>query len=156
MLLLNGIVLILAGIGAMGFGLFLFYALLPLFYAFFGAGVGYWLGSFFTSTIPGEMSFIKLLFSLGGALVFASGAYFLEGFRRILIGIGLGSLIGGQIASASARSSARESRLRCSIASSLLRPLSAEQDWPWMAFISYFDRWASSIDRVSQMAPLHR
>ncbi len=100
MFLLNGIVLILAGIGAMGFGLFLFYALLPLFYAFFGAGVGYWLGSFFTSTVPGEMSFIKLLFSLGGALVFASAAYFLEGFRRILIGIGLGSLIAGLIASA--------------------------------------------------------
>ena len=100
MFLLNGIVLILAGVGAMGFGLFLFYALLPLFYAFFGAGVGYWLGSFFTSTVAGEMSFIKLLFSVGGALVFASGAYFFEGFRRILIGIGLGSLLGGLIASA--------------------------------------------------------
>ena len=100
MYVLNGIVLILAGVGAMGFGLFLFYALLPLFYAFFGAGVGYWLGSFLTSTLPGEMSFIKLLFAIGGGLMFAGSAYFLESFRRILIGIGLGSLIGGLIASA--------------------------------------------------------
>ena len=100
MYVINGIVLILAGLGAMGFGLFLFYALLPLFYAFFGAGVGYWLGSFFTSTLPGEMSLVKFLFAIGGALVFASSAYFLEGFRRILIGIGLGSLLGGLIAGA--------------------------------------------------------
>ena len=100
MFLLNGIILILAGLGAMGFGLMLFYALLPLFYAFFGAGVGYWLGSFFTSTVPGEMSFFKLMFALGGGLIFAGSAYFLESFRRLLIGIGLGSLIAGLIASA--------------------------------------------------------
>ena len=100
MSILNGIVLILAGVGAMGFGLFLFYALLPLFYAFFGVGVGYWLGSMLTSTPPGEMSFIKLLFALGGGALFAGGAYYFEPFRRILIGIGLGSLIGGLIASA--------------------------------------------------------
>ena len=46
------------------------------------------------------MSFIKLLFAIGGGLVFAGSAYFLESFRRILIGIGLGSLLGGLIASA--------------------------------------------------------
>jgi hypothetical protein len=96
----NGIFLILVGLGAMGFGLMLFYALLPLFYAFFGVGVGYWLGSMLTSSPPGEMSLIKLLFALGGGIVFAGGAYFFESFRRILIGIGLGSLIGGLIASA--------------------------------------------------------
>lgn len=100
MYIVNGILLILAGIGAMGFGLMLFYALLPLFYAFFGVGVGYWLGSMLTSTPPGEMSFIKLLFALGGGALFAGGAYYFEPFRRILIGIGLGSLIGGLIASA--------------------------------------------------------
>ncbi|MGI9343313.1 MAG: hypothetical protein ACR2QV_10700 [Gammaproteobacteria bacterium] len=100
MYVLNGIVLIIAGFGAMGFGLFLFYALLPLFYAFFGAGVGYWLGSFFTSTPPGEMSLIKFIFVIGGGIAFASSAYFLEPFRRILIGVGLGSLVAGLIASA--------------------------------------------------------
>jgi len=97
---LNGIILAVAGFGAMGFGLFLFYVLLPLFYASFGAGVGYWLGSFLTSSPPGEMSMIKFIFVLGGAILFACSAYFLEPFRRVLIGIGLGSLIGGLIASA--------------------------------------------------------
>lgn len=100
MFVINGMVLVLAGLGAMGFGLMLFYALLPLFYAFFGAGVGYWLGSFFTSTVPGEMSLAKFIFVLGGAIIFAGAAYSLEKFRRILIGVGLGSLLGGLIASA--------------------------------------------------------
>lgn len=96
----NGIFLILVGLGAMGFGLMLFYALLPLFYAFFGVGVGYWLGSLLTSAPEGEMSFVKMIFALGGGIVFAAGAYFFEPFRRILIGIGLGSLLGALIASA--------------------------------------------------------
>ena len=100
MFVINGMVLVLAGLGAMGFGLMLFYALLPLFYAFFGAGVGYWLGSFITSTVPGEMSLVKFIFVLIGAVVFAGAAYSLEELRRILIGIGLGSLLGGLIASA--------------------------------------------------------
>ncbi|MDJ0957319.1 MAG: hypothetical protein QNI91_10690 [Arenicellales bacterium] len=100
MSIINGIFLVLVGLGAMGFGLMLFYALLPLFYAFFGLGVGYWFGSLLTSAPEGEMSFIKMVFGLGGAVLFAGGAYFFEPFRRILIGIGLGSLLGGLIASA--------------------------------------------------------
>jgi hypothetical protein len=35
MTIVNGILLIIVGLGAMGFGLLLFYSLLPLFYAFF-------------------------------------------------------------------------------------------------------------------------
>jgi hypothetical protein len=100
MTIVNGILLIIVGLGAMGFGLLLFYSLLPLFYAFFGAGVGYWLGTFLTSAPLGEGSFITLIFSLIGAIAFAAVAYSLEAFRRILIGIGLGSLLGGLIASA--------------------------------------------------------
>ena len=100
MYIINGLLLILVGLGAMGFGLFLFYAFLPLFYAFFGVGVGYWLGSLLTGAGEGEMSLIKLLFGLGGGILFAGAAHFIEPFRRILVGIGLGSLIGGLIASA--------------------------------------------------------
>ena len=100
MLLLNGIALIFVGLAAMGFGLFLFYALLPLFYAFFGVGVGYWFGSLLTGAPPGDANLVKLLFAIGGAVLFGGSAYFLEPFRRILIGIGLGSLVGGLIASA--------------------------------------------------------
>ncbi len=100
MYLINALLLIVSGLAAMGFGLFLFYALLPIFYALFGIGVGYWLGSLVTGAAEGEMSLIKLLFGLGGGVFFAGAAHFIEPFRRILIGIGLGSLIGGLIASA--------------------------------------------------------
>ena len=100
MMVLNGISLIFVGLATMGFGLFLFYALLPLFYAFFGVGVGYWFGSLLTGAPPGDGNLIKLFFALGGAILFGGSAYFLESFRRVLIGIGLGSLIGGLIASA--------------------------------------------------------
>jgi hypothetical protein len=100
MIILNGIALIFVGLGVMGFGLFLFYALLPLFYAFFGVGVGYWFGSLLTGAPPGDANLVKLLFAIGGAVLFGGSAYFLEPFRRILIGIGLGSLVGGMIASA--------------------------------------------------------
>jgi len=100
MFIINAIILIVAGFGAMGFGLFLFYALLPLFYALFGVGVGYWLGALVTGAPEGEFSLIKLLFGLGGGALFAGAAFFLESFRRMLIGIGLGSLLGGLIASA--------------------------------------------------------
>ena len=100
MALLNGILLILAGLGAMGFGLLIFYALLPLFYAFFGFGVGYWLGALLMNSPPGDASFIKFLFALGGCILFAGAAYFLEPYRRVLIGIGLGALVGAMIASA--------------------------------------------------------
>jgi len=59
MMILDGVLLIVVGLARMGFGLFLFYAFLPLFYAFFGFGVGYSLGSYLASAIPGELSFIK-------------------------------------------------------------------------------------------------
>ncbi len=97
---INGVFLIVVGLATMGLGLFLFYAMLPLFYAFFGFGVGYELGLFLTSTPADEFSVFRLAFAGGGAVVFAAGAYFLEPFRRVLLGIGLGSLLGGLIANA--------------------------------------------------------
>ena len=42
----------------------------------------------------------ELIFACGGGVIFALGAYFLEPIRRILIGIGLGSLLGGLVANA--------------------------------------------------------
>jgi hypothetical protein len=58
----------------MGFGLLLFYALLPLFYAFFGLGIGNWFGSLLTGAPEGEMSLVKLIFGFGGAVFFAGSA----------------------------------------------------------------------------------
>ena len=100
MILLHGALLIISGVATMALGLFLFYLFLPLFYFFFGLGVGYELGSFLTGTSSGEMSLVGLIFACGGGVVFALGAYFLEPIRRILIGIGLGSLLGGLVANA--------------------------------------------------------
>lgn len=98
--LVNGAFLIIIGLGAMGFGLFLFYALLPLFYAFFGVGVGFWLGALITGNPLGSTGIIELVLGLIGGVLFAGAAYFLEPFRRILLGIGLGGLVAGAIAGA--------------------------------------------------------
>lgn len=100
MQILIGLLFVVVGFTTMSIGLFLFYALLPLLYAFFGAGVGYELGTLVTSTPPGEMSFVKMIFALVGGIAFAAAAYFLEPIRRILIGLGLGSLLGGLVATA--------------------------------------------------------
>jgi hypothetical protein len=56
MYVINGLLLIFSGLGVMGFGLFLFYAFLPVFYAFFGIGVGYWLGALAMSARGSETS----------------------------------------------------------------------------------------------------
>ena len=97
---LSGVFLIIVGLATMGFGLFLFYAMLPLFYALFGLGVGYELGSFLTDAPAGEFGLIKVILAIVGGILFGAMAYFLEPFRRILIGIGLGSLLGGLVANA--------------------------------------------------------
>lgn len=97
---LDGILLILVGLMSTGVGLLLFYTLLPLFYALFGLGAGYWLGGILTGAPAGEMSVIKSMFALGGGTLFAVAAYFLEPYRRTLIGIGLGSLVGASVGNA--------------------------------------------------------
>lgn len=71
---INGVFLIVVGLATMGLGLFLFYAMLPLFYAFFGFGVGYELGLFLTSTPADEFSVFRLAFAGGGAVVFSGGS----------------------------------------------------------------------------------
>ena len=97
---LDGILLILVGLMSTGVGLLLFYTMLPLFYALFGLGAGYWLGGILTGAPAGEMSVIKSMFALGGGTLFAVAAYFLEPYRRTLIGIGLGSLVGASVGNA--------------------------------------------------------
>lgn len=80
----------------MGFGLLLFYMILPLFYFFFGFGVGYEL----SALLGASGAATNLIVALGTGIAFGLAAYFLEPFRRILIGVGLGSLFGGLIADA--------------------------------------------------------
>lgn len=82
MLISFAVLLILCGIGIMGFGLLMFYAWLPLLYGLFGLEIGLLLGRSLTGDIGG------LAFALGLALAAAaaSAAYFLEPYRRALVG----------------------------------------------------------------------
>ena len=81
---LDGILLILVGLMSTGVGLLLFYTMLPLFYALFGLGAGYWLGGFLTWAPAGEMTVITSLFSLVGCTFFAVAPSFLEPYLRTL------------------------------------------------------------------------
>jgi hypothetical protein len=84
------------GIGIMGFGIFLFYTFRPLFYAFLGAGIGYWFASLFGWTT----GFLPIMFALAGAIILALLSNFLAPFAQLLLGIAGGAMVGLAIASA--------------------------------------------------------
>ena len=95
--ILVALLVIATGVGIMGFGLFLFYAFRPIFYAFLGAGIGVWFASLLTGSTSG---FLPLLFGLGGAIILALLSNFLAPFARLLLGITGGVMVGLAIASA--------------------------------------------------------
>lgn len=82
MLISFAILLILCGIAIMGFGLLMFYAWLPLLYGLFGLEIGFLLGRWLTGDVG------VLAFFLGIAFAAAAGAaaYYLEPYRRALVG----------------------------------------------------------------------
>ena len=82
MLISFAILLVLCGIGIMGFGLLMFYAWLPLLYGLFGLEIGLLLGRWLTGDV-GVLAF-TLAIAVGAAS--AAGAYFLEPYRRVLVG----------------------------------------------------------------------
>jgi hypothetical protein len=85
-----GLLMILSGLAILSFGLFLFYAWLPVLYAFVGFDIGLLIGR----TLFGDGGVIVLLFGFGGALVLGGASYFLEPYRRLLIGAAGGVLFG--------------------------------------------------------------
>lgn len=96
--ILLGILLVVWGLGLMAFGLWLFYALLPLWYGMFGALLGFGVGNWITGSSSGWFgNVLTWTLAILGAALFAVLAYRLEPFRRILagllIGFGLGSLL---------------------------------------------------------------
>ena len=93
-----GILTILAGIGLMGFGLLLYYTLLPLFYGLLGAGVGFFLGYVLTGNEFNQPGVVELIIAVVVAFIFAGAALTLEGVRRSLVGVFLGALFGLAIA----------------------------------------------------------
>lgn len=82
MLFSFAVLLILCGIGIMGFGLLMFYAWLPLLYGLFGLEIGFLLGRWLT----GNVGFATVALAIVLAVAAATAAYVLEHYRRALVG----------------------------------------------------------------------
>ena len=91
-----GLLMILTGLAIMTFGLFLFYAWLPLLYALVGLDIGLLLGR----TLTGDVGAIAIVLGVAGAVLLGAASYFLEPYRRILLGASGGVLFGFSIAAA--------------------------------------------------------
>jgi hypothetical protein len=76
------ILLILCGLGIMGFGLLMFYAWLPLFYGLFGFELGLLLGRWLT----GDIGVAAVTLGIAIAALAGGLAYYLEHYRRALVG----------------------------------------------------------------------
>ena len=92
---LGAILLVFAGLGIMGFGIFLFYAWLPFFYGLFGLEIGLLLGK----SLTGDMGLLAIILGIVGAVILFAASYSLEPYRRILLGLSAGAAIGLSIAS---------------------------------------------------------
>ena len=86
----GAILLIVTGLAVMALGLLLFYAWLPFLYGFVGFDIGLLLGRWLT----GDIGIIAIILGAVGAAVLAFASYSLEPYRRILLGVSAGVLIG--------------------------------------------------------------
>jgi hypothetical protein len=91
-----GLLMILTGLAIMAFGVFLFYAWLPLLYALVGLDIGLLLGRLLT----GDVGATAIVLGIAGAVVLGAASYFLEPYRRILLGLSGGVLFGFSVAAA--------------------------------------------------------
>ena len=89
MLFSFAVLLILCGLGIMAFGLFLFYAWLPVLYGLFGLEIGLLLGQW----LSGELGPLAYIFGIVGAVGLFIATYSLEPYRRVLVGFSGGALI---------------------------------------------------------------
>src|SRR5262245_30325823 len=89
MLFSFGVLLILCGLGIMAFGLFLFYAWLPILYGLFGLEIGLLLGQW----LSGELGPLAYILGIVGAVGLLCATYSLEPYRRVLVGFSGGALI---------------------------------------------------------------
>jgi hypothetical protein len=97
--ILLGILLIVWGLGLMAFGLWIFYALLPLWYGMFGGLLGFFIGSWMTGGANGWFgNLLTWTLVIVGAALFAGLAYQLEPFRRVLAGLLMGFSFGSLLA----------------------------------------------------------
>jgi hypothetical protein len=91
-----GLLMILTGLAIMAFGLFMFYAWLPLLYALIGLDVGLMLGEAFT----GDVGTTAIVLGIAGAFILGVASYVLEPYRRVLLGVSGGILFGLSVAAA--------------------------------------------------------
>jgi hypothetical protein len=97
--MLIGILLIAWGLGLMAFGLWVFYAVLPVWYGMFGGLMGFFLGVWMTGGSTGWFgNLLTWGLAIAGALLFAFMAYQLEPYRRVLAGILMGFSLGSLVA----------------------------------------------------------
>lgn len=92
----GGILLIATGLAIMALGLFVFYAWLPLLYALVGFDIGLLFGRWLT----GGIDAISIILGIIAAAILGIASYSLEPYRRILIGVSGGVLIGLALATA--------------------------------------------------------
>jgi hypothetical protein len=91
-----GLLMILTGLAIMAFGLFLFYAWLPLLYAMVGFDIGLLLGR----TLTEEVGATAIALGIAGGVILGAASYFLEPYRRIALGFFGGVLFGLSLAGA--------------------------------------------------------
>lgn len=96
MAIFGAILMILTGLAIMSHGLFLFYFWLPLLYAIVGFDIGMLLGRWMT----GDYGLTAFVLGVVGAVLLASASYVLEPYRRILLGVSGGVLVGVALAAA--------------------------------------------------------
>jgi hypothetical protein len=93
---IGSVLLILTGLVIMAFGLFIFYAWLPLLYAIVGLDIGLMLGRWLT----GDVGAVAIILGIAGAIILGAASYFLEPYRRVLLGVSIGVLFGLSIVTA--------------------------------------------------------
>ncbi|MET0720092.1 MAG: hypothetical protein ABWY64_04565 [Tardiphaga sp.] len=96
MSLAYGLMMLVTGLAIMTFGLFLFYAWLPLIYALIGFDIGLLLGR----SLTGDTGTIAIAIGITGAVLLGVCSYALEPYRRILLGVSGGFLFGLSLAAA--------------------------------------------------------
>jgi len=89
-----GFLMILTGLAIMAFGLFMFYAWLPVLYALVGFDVGLLLGR----TLTGDVATAAIVLGIVGAFILGVASYILEPYRRVLLGVSGGILFGLSVA----------------------------------------------------------
>ncbi len=91
-----GLLMLGTGLAIMTFGLFLFYAWLPLIYGLIGFDIGLLLGR----SLTGDTGTLAIVIGIVGAVFLGFSSYALEPFRRMLLGISAGFLFGLSVAAA--------------------------------------------------------